>query len=96
MKLHGRTEVKQQMGQVGAFVGQLMQHCMGDEFNGQLDVAERRTKPDTGKRNGIRGNYMIRCCCFFSSSSSSSSTNKESRFKRSSNTRHTCSNTKTY
>lgn len=51
VQLHGRGEVEEHVGEVGALVAQLVQYGVGDKLDGKLDVPQRRPKPDAAIRN---------------------------------------------
>lgn len=50
VQLHGGREVEQHVGEVGALVAQLVQHGVGDELDGELDVAQRGAEPDAATK----------------------------------------------
>lgn len=45
VQLHGGGEVEQHVSEVRAPVGQLVEHRVRDELDGQLDVAQRGAEP---------------------------------------------------
>lgn len=49
MELHGSGEVEEEVGEVGALGGQLVQDRMGDHVHRHLQVAQRRAEPGTAQ-----------------------------------------------
>jgi hypothetical protein len=47
MQLHGGGKVEQHVSEIRTPVGQLMEHRVCDELDGQLDVAQRRAESHT-------------------------------------------------
>lgn len=39
VQLHGGGKVQQHVREVGTFVGQFVEHCVGDQFDGKFDVS---------------------------------------------------------